>query len=131
MFDAVCDIRIPSGATVNYNELIGRDTELPSVDLADRASMFSTAPAGSSPATVRRVQVENLRALTAVARKCQGTPTQWARSTLEALTRLSGSLRSDSPAQTGAADSARHKRSPSAGPRRPIYRVTPPELTRC
>src|SRR6476620_1645156 len=65
MFDAVCDIRISSGATISYNDFGGCDNELPSADLADRASMISNAPAASSPATARRVQVETLRALTA------------------------------------------------------------------
>lgn len=123
MFDAVCDIRISSGATVSYNDCIGCDNELPSVDLADRASLISNAPAGSSPATTRRVRVDTVRALTAAARKCQGTRTQWARSTLEALSRPSRNLRSsDSPAVTEAVDSARHQTSPSADPRRPMYR---------
>ena len=131
MLDAVCDIRISSGATISCNNLVGCANELPSVDLADRASMMSNAPTGSSRATARRVQVETLRALTAVARKCQGTRTQWARSTIKALSCLSRNLRSDSRAVTEAVDSARHQTSPSADPRRPIYRVTPPELTRC
>jgi hypothetical protein len=132
MFDAVCDLRISSGATISYNDFVGCDNELPSADLADRASMISNAPAASSPATARRVQVETLRALTAVARKCQGTRTRWARSTLEALSRPSRNLPSDSRDVTEGLASARHQTSPSADPRRrPICRVTPPELTRC
>jgi hypothetical protein len=44
MFDAVCDIRISSGATISYNDFDGCDNELASADLADRASMISNAP---------------------------------------------------------------------------------------
>jgi hypothetical protein len=118
MFDAVCDIRISSGATISYNDLVGCDNELPSADLADRASMISNAPPRLDPRQLDESKFETLRALTAVARKCQGTHTRWPRSTREALSRPSRNSPSDSRNVTEGVASARHQTSPSADPRR-------------
>lgn len=129
---AICDSQTSTGATRLATTVDKeRYQELSRLDQPHRAPIISSAPARPYSLAARPVGGDGLRALTAIARRCQGTRTQPYRSEPHPLNRASRTLRTDSRTRADAVHNNRHQPTAPSQPRRAMYRITPPEVTRC
>jgi hypothetical protein len=132
MLAAICDIQTSTGATRLATTLdLEHHPELSRVDQPDRASMIAGAAARSYSLTARRAGGDGLRALTAIARRCQGTRAQPDRSEPHPLNRASRTLRRNSRTRADALHNTRDKPTAPGHSRHAMCRITPPEVTRC
>jgi hypothetical protein len=129
---AICNSQISTGATGLATALDKeRYQELSRLDQPHRPPMISGAPARSYSLAARRAGGDGSRALTAIARRCQGSRAQPDRSKPHALSPASPTLPGDSRTRANALQHTRQQPTAPSHPRRAMYRIIPREVTRC